>query len=132
MLGANALNIISGKPYFKPYQLFEKEGIKIAVFGLVTPAIPNWLPPQLYSGIEFKDMVETARQWMPVILNEKPDLAINAGIAGSFNDRLNVGDVVMPVSDCFADAGIEDGEKRLSNHQNKPLCLFPQQEPCLL
>ena len=76
LLGANALNIISGKPYFKPYQLFEKEGIKIAVFGLVTPAIPNWLPPQLYSGIEFKDMVETARQWMPLILNEKPDLVI--------------------------------------------------------
>jgi 2',3'-cyclic-nucleotide 2'-phosphodiesterase/3'-nucleotidase len=76
LLGANALNIISGKPYFKPYQIFEKKGIKIAVFGLVTPAIPNWLPPQLYSGIEFKDMVETARQWMPVILNEKPDLVI--------------------------------------------------------
>ena len=48
------------------------------------------------------------KQW--ITLNGKPDLAINAGIAGSFNDRLNVGDVVMPVSDCFADAGIEDGE----------------------
>jgi 2',3'-cyclic-nucleotide 2'-phosphodiesterase/3'-nucleotidase len=76
LLAANAVNIKTGKPYFKPYQIIEKERIKIAVFGLVTPAIPNWLPPQLYSGIEFKDMVETAKQWMPVILNEKPDLVV--------------------------------------------------------
>jgi 2',3'-cyclic-nucleotide 2'-phosphodiesterase/3'-nucleotidase len=76
LLAANAVDIKTGKPYFKPYHIIEKEGIKIAVFGLVTPAIPNWLPQELYSGIEFKDMVETARKWMPVILNEKPDLVV--------------------------------------------------------
>ena len=76
LLAANAIDIKTDKPYFKPYQIIEKEGIKIAVFGLVTPAIPNWLPQELYSGIEFKDMVETARKWMPVILNEKPDLVV--------------------------------------------------------
>jgi len=76
LLAANAVDIKTGKPYFKPYQIIKKEGLKIAVFGLVTPAIPNWLPPELYSGIEFKDMVETARKWMPVILNEKPDLVV--------------------------------------------------------
>jgi 2',3'-cyclic-nucleotide 2'-phosphodiesterase / 3'-nucleotidase len=76
LLAANAVDSKSGEPYFKPYRIIEKGGIKIAVFGMVTPAIPNWLPPQLYSGIEFRDMVETARKWMPVILGEKPDLVI--------------------------------------------------------
>jgi 2',3'-cyclic-nucleotide 2'-phosphodiesterase/3'-nucleotidase len=76
LLAANAIDIKTDKPYFKPYQIIEKEGIKIAVLGLVTPAIPNWLPHELYSGIEFKDMVETARKWMPVILNENPDLVV--------------------------------------------------------
>src|ERR1035437_391235 len=76
LLAANAVNIKTGNPYFKPYIIIEKDGVKIAVFGLVTPAIPNWLPQELYSGIEFKDMVETARKWMPVILNEKPDLVV--------------------------------------------------------
>jgi futalosine hydrolase len=37
----------------------------------------------------------------------KPDLAINIGIAGSFRDDLPTGEVVVPVSDCFADAGVE-------------------------
>ena len=76
LLAANAVDIKTGKPYFKPYQIIEKDGIKIAVFGLVTPAIPNWLPEELYSGIEFRDMVETAKIWMPVILKEKPDLVV--------------------------------------------------------
>jgi len=47
-------------------------------------------------------------------LNEKPDLAINAGIAGSYRDEYRIGDVVLPVSDCFADSGIEDGENFLT------------------
>ena len=54
----------------------KKTGLRIAVFGLITPAIPNWLPQELYAGIEFRDMVETAKKWMPVILNEKPDLVV--------------------------------------------------------
>ena len=76
LLAANAIDIKTGIPYFKPYYIIEKKGIKIAVFGLVTPAIPNWLPPELYAGIEFRNMVETAKLWMPVILNEKPDLVV--------------------------------------------------------
>jgi futalosine hydrolase len=39
--------------------------------------------------------------------NTKPDLAINAGIAGSYRPDFKIGDVVMPVTDCFADAGID-------------------------
>jgi futalosine hydrolase len=42
--------------------------------------------------------------------NTKPDLLINGGIAGSYKDEFVPGDVVIPYSDCFADAGIEDGD----------------------
>jgi 2',3'-cyclic-nucleotide 2'-phosphodiesterase/3'-nucleotidase len=76
LLAANAINIKTGKPYFKPYQVFIRKGVKIAVLGMVTPAIPTWLPPELYSGMEFRDMVETAKKWMPVILSERPDLVV--------------------------------------------------------
>ena len=66
----------------------------------------------LITGVGSMATAWSLKQW--IILNEKPDLAINAGIAGSFNERLNIGDVVMPVSDCFADAGVEDGENFLT------------------
>jgi futalosine hydrolase len=42
--------------------------------------------------------------------NSRPDLAINAGIAGSYKEEIKTGDVVIPVSDCFADAGIETAD----------------------
>lgn len=38
----------------------------------------------------------------------KPDLIINAGIAGSFRESLPPGALVMPVSDTFADLGMEE------------------------
>jgi futalosine hydrolase len=44
-------------------------------------------------------------KWLSV--NPKPELVINAGIAGSYREDIKIGDVVVPVSDCFADAGIE-------------------------
>jgi len=76
LLAANAVNSATGEPYFKPFTIIEKKGIRIAVLGLTTPAVPNWLPPELYSGIEFRDMLETARKYMPVILKEKPDIVV--------------------------------------------------------
>jgi futalosine hydrolase len=54
-------------------------------------------------------------QWLAI--NKKPDLAINAGIAGSYREEYPVGSVVMPVTDCFADAGIEDGDKFITLYE---------------
>jgi 2',3'-cyclic-nucleotide 2'-phosphodiesterase/3'-nucleotidase len=76
LLAANAVNTATGEPYFKPYVILERNGLKIAVLGLVTASIPEWLPPQLYSGMEFRPMLETAIKWMPEIRAKKPDIII--------------------------------------------------------
>jgi 2',3'-cyclic-nucleotide 2'-phosphodiesterase/3'-nucleotidase len=81
VLGANAISVSTGKPYFRPYTIMKKNGLKVAVLGLVTPLIPDWLPPELYSGIEFIDMLETAKKWMKEIKKENPDI-----IVGLFHD----------------------------------------------
>ena len=62
----------------------------------------------LTTGVGSISTAWAMKQWISV--NEKPDLALNAGIAGSYKDEILIGDVVMPLSDCFADAGIEDGD----------------------
>lgn len=100
LLAANAVDIKTGNPYFKPYTIIIKDGIKIAVLGLVTPAIPTWLPPELYAGIEFRDMVETAKLWMPVILKEKPDL-----IVGLFHSGWNKTETGMQKSNISNENG---------------------------
>jgi 2',3'-cyclic-nucleotide 2'-phosphodiesterase / 3'-nucleotidase len=76
LLAANAIDIKTGKPYFTPYVILEKDHIRVAVLGLITPQIPEGLPEELYSGIEFRDMIETAKLWMPEILKQKPDLVV--------------------------------------------------------
>ena len=76
LMAANAIDIKTGKPYFEPYVVIRKKGLKIIVFGLITPSVPNWLPQSLYEGIRFEGMVETARKWMPVMKEQNPDLII--------------------------------------------------------
>jgi len=76
LLAANAVDVNTGKPYFEPYTILKRNGLKIIVFGLVTPSIPDWLPLELYRGMEFTDMVEAAKKWMPVMKAEKPDLIV--------------------------------------------------------
>lgn len=76
-LAANAINKVDKTPYFEPYKILIKDGVKIAILGLITPGIPNWLPEELWEGIEFEDMLISARKWIPeIIKNEKPDLLI--------------------------------------------------------
>ena len=76
-LAANAINIEANKPYFKPYTIIERKGIKIAVLGLITPSIPDWLPEILWKGMSFDDMIESAKKWVPIIKEkEKPDLIV--------------------------------------------------------
>lgn len=77
VLGANIINTKTGKPYVKPYVILEREGIRIAILGMITPAIPNWLTENLWSGMRFENMVTSARQWMEYIQqNEQPDVVI--------------------------------------------------------
>ena len=47
-------------------------------------------------------------------LTDKYDLVINAGICGSFVNKVSIGDVVRIDEDCFADLGAEDNENFLS------------------
>jgi len=82
ILCANAVKP-DGTPYFTPYSIVEKDGVKIAILGLVSPKIPDWLPPQFWTGMEFEDMVESAKKWVPIIqAKEKPDVLVGLFHAG--------------------------------------------------
>ena len=77
ILGANIVNTATGKPHFKPYVVLRRGGVKVVVLGLITPAIPAWLSENLWRGLRFDDMEETARRWMKVIREqEQPDVVV--------------------------------------------------------
>ena len=71
----------------KPYSVHYKDGVKICIIGLLTPAIPNWLNKSIWKGIEFEEMVSCAKKWMKYIQEtEHPDL-----IFGLFHSGLDGG-----------------------------------------
>ena len=90
ILGANIIEAATGKTHFKPYQVLERDGVKIVVLGMITPAIPVWLSENLWEGLRFDDMEDTARKWMKIIREkENPDLVI--GLFHSGQDALLMG-----------------------------------------
>lgn len=90
-LAANAINTETGEPFFKPYAIVEKAGVKVAILGLITPAIPQWLPEILWEGIEFEDMIVSAKKWVKIIKEkENPDLLVglfHSGIDYTYNNE---------------------------------------------
>lgn len=83
-LAANAVREDDGSPYFQPYTIIMKEGIRIAVLGLITPAIPRWLPENLWDGMYFEPLVKSAQKWVDVIQREEaPDMIIGLFHAGA-------------------------------------------------
>ena len=87
VLAANMINTETGQPYTQPYKIIVREGIKIAILGMTTPAVPNWLSENLWSGIRFEEMVSCTRKWVKTIKEkENPDL-----IVGLFHSGLKGG-----------------------------------------
>lgn len=77
VLGANIIDTRTGKPYVHPYTILYRDGVKIAVLGMLTPAIPNWLKESLWAGLRFDNIVTSAKSWVEYIQkNEQPDILI--------------------------------------------------------
>lgn len=77
ILGANIIESKTGEPYVRPYTILNRDGVKIAVLGMLTPAIPNWLDEELWRGLAFEDIKESARRWVQYLReNEKPDVIV--------------------------------------------------------
>ncbi len=83
MVCANIIDTKTGKNYTEPYKVFEREGVKIAILGMITPAIPNWLSEKQWEGLRFENMVESTRKWVDIIKKEEnPDIIIGLFHAG--------------------------------------------------
>ena len=77
VVGANIIDLKSGKPYVEPYVIIEHEGVRVAILGMLTPAIPNWLHQSLWSGMRFEEMVSCTKRWVKILREqEKADVVI--------------------------------------------------------
>ncbi|MBP5301997.1 MAG: bifunctional metallophosphatase/5'-nucleotidase [Bacteroidales bacterium] len=90
LMAANAVYEDTGKPYFKEYTILRKGGLKVAVIGMITPRIKNWLPEEKYKGLEFLEAEGFAQNLVDrVIAKEKPDVVILSIHAGTGNGKID-------------------------------------------
>ncbi len=67
VLGANVRDVAAKKGYFTAYTMEEVDGVQVGFLGLITPAIPQQIPPAAWSGLEFRDQLENARRVVPIM-----------------------------------------------------------------
>ena len=86
VLSANVIDTKTGKPYLKPYEIFVRDGVKIAVIGMLTPTIACWLNEKTWEGLAFEEMVSSAKKWVKQVREvEQADLVIGLFHSGKEN-----------------------------------------------
>lgn len=74
---ANIIRDETGEPYFKPYTVLRRQGVKIAVLGLLTPQATEWFPENIRGDLTVSNPEDAAEHWVRIIQErEKPDVLI--------------------------------------------------------
>ena len=85
-LAANAIRNDDGKPYFKPYKIVRKGGLKVAILGYTNANMKAWLTEELWSGMHFVPIVDVIQADVDAIrAKEKPDVMVVAMHSGTGN-----------------------------------------------
>ncbi|USS85921.1 bifunctional metallophosphatase/5'-nucleotidase [Fructilactobacillus cliffordii] len=77
ILSANIMGAENEQIADAPYQIIEKQGIKIAILGLTTAFVPNWEMAENIQGLTFNSILETAQALVPQ-LRQQADVVIVA------------------------------------------------------
>jgi 2',3'-cyclic-nucleotide 2'-phosphodiesterase / 3'-nucleotidase len=86
-ISANAkADSTSGRKPFAPYALKTVAGVKVAIIGLTTPAVPSWEKPENFKDYRFADAKQSVTEAIADARKHKPDLIVVAAHAGLERD----------------------------------------------
>lgn len=89
VLCANMVHKKTGRPIFKPYVTFRREGYKIAVLGLVSSEALDWLPESLHPKSVFIPVNDCVESWVDKIYKkDNPDVLITLFHGGCQGDEV--------------------------------------------
>jgi 2',3'-cyclic-nucleotide 2'-phosphodiesterase/3'-nucleotidase len=91
-ISANTLTPPTIKP-IAPYIVKTVGGVKIAIIGITTPAVPGWEKPENIRGLRFTSGVDAVQKSLATLqATEKPDIVVVAAHAGLDRD-LRTGEI---------------------------------------
>ncbi|XTZ37404.1 bifunctional UDP-sugar hydrolase/5'-nucleotidase UshA [Salmonella enterica] len=86
-LSANIYQKSTGERLFKPWMIFNRQGLKIAVIGLTTDDTAKIGNPEFFSDIEFRKPAEEAKLVIDELKqNEKPDVILATTHMGHYDN----------------------------------------------
>lgn len=85
-LAANVINQKTGKLLVQPYTILKKQDLKIAVVGLTTEDTAKLGNPEFISAVKFERPTDVAKQLLPELAQQKPDLKIALTHMGYYHD----------------------------------------------
>ncbi|EHH0747736.1 TPA: bifunctional UDP-sugar hydrolase/5'-nucleotidase UshA [Vibrio vulnificus] len=123
MLSANIYDKKTGERMFQAYEMFDKQGIKIAVIGLTTEDTAKLGNPEFIGAIDFRDPKEEAKKLIVELKEtEKPDLIFAVTHMGHYEDGkrgINApGDVALAR---YLNEG--DLDMIVGGHSQEPVCM---------
>ncbi len=123
MLSANIYDKATGERKYQAYEMFEKNGLRIAVMGLTTEDTAKIGNPEFIGGLEFRDPKEEAKKLIAELeKTENPDIIIAATHMGHYEDGrrgINApGDVALAR---YLDEGSLD--MIVGGHSQEPVCM---------
>lgn len=122
-LSANILDKKTNKPLYKPYKIFKKNNLTIAVVGFTTTDTAKIANPQYIGELAFREPVTIAETLLPEIKKQyAPDITIAVTHMGHFIDAsygINApGDVTLARS---IPSGLLD--VIVGGHSQEPVCM---------
>ncbi len=123
MLSANIYDKATGERMFQAYEMFDLQGIKVAVIGLTTEDTAKIGNPEFIGGIDFRDPKEEAKKLIAELeKTENPDLIFAVTHMGHYeNGQRGVnapGDVALAR---YLDEGSLD--MIVGGHSQEPVCM---------
>jgi 2',3'-cyclic-nucleotide 2'-phosphodiesterase (5'-nucleotidase family) len=79
-------NTSGAVPPFAPYVVKTVAGVKVAIIGITTPAIPQWEKPESIRGLSWLAPEEGVRRALGELAGEKPDVVLAAVHGGLDRD----------------------------------------------
>ncbi len=71
-LSANLYRTGTTDPYFQPYEIFDRSGVKVAVIGAVTGDLKSLVAPDVFNNVDLVDPVEAVNRYAALLSDGNP------------------------------------------------------------
>jgi 5'-nucleotidase len=83
-IAANTIDRATGEPILPPYEVVEREGVRVGFIGVTTEDTPTWLLPEHRRPYRFTDISDAVNRWVPELRGRGIEAIVVLAHSGAF------------------------------------------------